>query len=191
MNKLHEVNKLATLKMSQALTKMAKQEVRVKISKAKIKKVEKLEPIIPAEEMVAGIYLPVTGKINGASLLILPKETAFTLCDVMLKKKRGITRKLSAMDKALLKEAGNIISGTYLGVFANKLKIKTVEHLPSLSYAMFGAILSQIITNFAKGAKDALVIEIQFVLTPVKLKGYFLLMFKVEDIKKVLGGVFK
>jgi len=54
---------------------------------------------------------------------------------------------------------------------------------------MFGAIVSQIITNFAQKTENALVIEIEFLFKPEKLKGYFLLLFEVEQFKAMLGSI--
>jgi len=187
MGKLQEINKHAALNASRALSKLINRPVDVQVSKAGVKKVEELAPIIGPEEIVAGIYLPVTGDIKGAALLIFSEETAFTLCDLLVKREPGTTRRLSGLDRSALKEVGNIVSGNYLAVFSNMLQVKTIEHVPSLSFDMFGAIVSQIITNFAQKAEKALVIEIEFIFKPVTLKGYFLVLFGLEQIDVVLG----
>ena len=141
------------------------------------------------EEIVAGVYLPVTGELKGAALLAFPRDTAFSLCDALLKKPPGQIRKLSWIDKAALKESGNIITGKYLAAFSNILKIKIIEHIPNFSFTMFGAMLEQVINAFAKEAREALIIEVQFIFQPKELKGYFLLLFKIEDMKKIGGGI--
>ena len=189
MEKLQEINKDAALNASRALSKLIDRPVDVQVSEAGVKKVEELAPIIGPEEIVAGIYLPVTGDIKGAALLIFSEETAFTLCDLLVKREPGTTRRLSGLDRSALKEVGNIVSGNYLAVFSNMLQVKTIEHVPSLSFDMFGAIVSQIITNFAQKAEKALVIEIEFIFKPVALKGYFLLLFELEQIDVVLGSL--
>ena len=71
MNKLSEINKQAALKASEALSKMISGSVDVEIRKAEIRRIAELSPMIEAEEIVAGIYLPITGQVNGASLLLL------------------------------------------------------------------------------------------------------------------------
>lgn len=185
-SKLKEVNEQAAVNASKALSKLTGRSVEVKIAKVEVKKVEELSPIIGAEEIVAGIYLPVTGDIKGASLLIFPKETAFTLSDLLVKREPGTTRKLTELDESALKEVGNIISGNYFTVLSNMLEIKIVEHIPSFSFDMFGAITSQIIADFAKEAVEALVIEIEFTFEPITLKGYFLLLLRLEEMKVIL-----
>jgi len=54
---------------------------------------------------------------------------------------------------------------------------------------MFGAIVSQIITKFAEKTENALVIEIEFTFRPETFKGYFLLLFEVEQFKALLDSI--
>ncbi len=193
MKKLQEINKQASLSMSRALSGLIDRPVDVRTTKAEVKKVEELSPIIGPEEIVAGIYLPITGDIKGAALLIFPEETAFTLCDLLVKRKLGTTRRLSGLDKSALKEMGNILCGNYLAVFSNTLQVKIIEHIPSFSFDMFGAVISQIITNCAQKVKTVLVVEIEFIFKPETLKGYFLFLFELEHIKATtfFGGIFR
>ena len=106
VNKLCEINEQASVKASQALSKLIDRVVEVEISKAEVKRVENLSPLIGAEEVVVGIYLPVTGDISGAALLIFPKEAAFILSDLLVKRESGTTRKLTPLDEFALKEVG-------------------------------------------------------------------------------------
>ncbi len=186
---LNQVNEQAAQNASRALSKLIDRPVGVGMSKANIKKIEECEPLISQEEVVAGIYLPLTGDIKGAALLIFPKETAFTLSDLLVKREPGTTRKLTELDESALKEVGNIISGSYLTVLSNMLQIKTIEHIPNFSFDMFGAVVSQIITDFAQKVEKALVIEIEFLFEPETIKGYFLLLFMVEQLEAILSSL--
>lgn len=186
-NIFQEINKIASVNTSKALSKLIGKSVSIEIPNAEVKKVENLSPIISPEEITVGIYLPITGDVKGAALLIFPKETAFTLSDLLVKRVPGTTRKLSELDKSALKEVGNILSGNYLAVLSNMMKIKIIEHIPSFSFDMFGAIISQIITKFAQKVEEAFVVEIEFIFKPTILKGYFLMLFELEKIKNTLG----
>ena len=181
-----DINKLAAKSASQALKKLFKQEVALKIPRAKIANIKQLKPMIDPEEMTVGIYLPVTGHLKGASLLVFPKATAFALTDILLKRKQGLIRKLTRLDKAALKEIGNIICGHYFTVFSNMLSIKIIEHLPNFSYSMFGSIISDIITRFSRFTDEALIIEVDIIFKPKVLKGYFLLLFEPVKITQLI-----
>jgi chemotaxis protein CheC len=188
-NKLREISVKAAENASAALSKLVDQKVIVRIIKAEIQNVKGLSPVIGSEEIVAGIYLPITGEVKGAALLIFPRETAFKLSDMLVKRRPGTTRKLTELDESALKEVGNIISGNYFTVLSNMLQVKIIEHIPNFSFNIFGAIVEQIIVNFAAGAEKALVIEIAFTFEPVTLKGYFLLLFELEEIEAILEAL--
>ncbi len=186
---LKKVSRTAADKASRVLSKLVDKEINIEVFKAEVKKVYKLDPIIGPEEVVAGIYLPVKGDINGASLLIFPKESAFEMSDLLLKRNSGTTRRLSELDKSALKEVGNIISGSYFSILANMLQIKIVEDVPIFSFDMFGAIVSEIITKFVQKADKALVIEVLFTSKSKKVKGYYLLLFELEQFDAILGSL--
>ena len=185
-NKITEINNQAALITAGNLTRFLGKHVTVDMSKASLKKMINIGDTFDPEEIVAGVYLPVTGAINGSSLFILPKESAFIMSDILLKRKLGTTRKLTKIDESALKETGNIISGCYLSTLSNTYKIKLIEHIPQFSFDMFGAILSQIISKFAKKADEALFIEIRYNIHPVKIAAYYLLLFDSSDIQLIL-----
>lgn len=174
---------------SKALSKLSGEKVTVEVSKVEITKIQRKFPDIEPETIVAGIYLPITGEVKGASLLIFPEKIAYTLCDVLVKRKPGTTRKLTELDKSALKEVGNIICGSFLTVFSNTLKIKIVENVPSLSFDMFGAVVDVIIAEFAQKAQESLVIEVKFVFEHANIKGYVVLIFGLEEMKAIMKAL--
>jgi len=141
------------------------------------------------ETRVAGIYLPITGEVTGASLLIFPEPIAYTLSDLLVRRKKGTTHQLTELDKSALKEVGNIICGSFLTVFSNTLKIKIVEHVPEFSFDMFGAVVDQIIAEFAKKADEAMVIEVKFNFEHANIKGYVVLIFGIDQMKTILDAL--
>ena len=136
--------------------------------------------------MIVGIYLPIGGDVKGAALLVIPRNTAFALSDMLLKRKQGSTRKLTRLDKAALKEVGNIICGTYFTVFSNMLKIKIIENIPDFSCAMFGAIFSDILARFTSISDEALFVEVNIIFKPKVIKAYFLLFFEPIKMSRLL-----
>ena len=174
---------------SEALRKLSGEKVTVEVSKTKVTKIQRKFPDIDPETIVAGIYLPITGEVKGASLLIFPDKIACSLCDVLVKRKPGTTRKLTELDKSALKEVGNIICGSFLTVFSNTLKVKIVEHVPSFSFDMFGAVVDVIIAELAQKAEKALVLEIKFVFEHADIKGYVVLIFGLEEMKVIMKAL--
>ncbi|MBE3086566.1 MAG: chemotaxis protein CheC [Bacteroidetes bacterium] len=187
--KLARMTNEAARSASRALAKLSGEKVAVVVSKTEITKIQGRFPDIEPETIVAGIYLPITGDVKGASLLIFPEKTAYTLCDVLVKRKPGTTRKLTELDKSALKEVGNIVCGSFLTVFSNTLKAKLIGDVPSLSLDMFGAVVDVIVTGFAKKVEDVLVIEVRFVFEKADIKGYIALIFEFEQMKAIMKAL--
>ena len=187
--KLVKIINEAARNASKALIKLSGKKVNVEVSKAEIVKIKRKFPDIKPETMVAGIYLPVTGDVKGASLLIFPAKIAYKLCDLLVRRKPGTTRKLTELDKSALKEVGNIICGSFLTVFSNTLKVKIIEHVPEFSFDMFGAVVDVIITELAQGAEDALVIEVKFVFEYAKIKGDVIFVFGLEYMHAIIKAL--
>lgn len=184
---LTKITKEATKKASLALLKLTADEASVEFTKIEVGKIQRVFSKIDPELMVAGVYLPITGDVKGASLLIFPKEIAYALCNVMVKRKAETARQLTELDKSVLKEVGNIILGSLLTVFSNRLKIKMIEHLPEYSHDMFGALVDQIITQFIQKAEEVLTIELLFNFkNTAHIKGYVFLIFGTEEIKVLI-----
>jgi len=184
---LTEITKEATKKASLALLKLTGDEASVEFTKIEIGKIQKVFLKIDPELMVAGVYLPISGDVKGASLLIFPKKIAYALCDVLVKRKAETARQITELDKSALKEVGNIVLGSLLTVFSNRLKMKMIEHLPELSHDMFGALVDQIITQFIQKAEEVLTIELLFNFkNTTHIKGYVFLIFGTEEIKVLI-----
>lgn len=189
---LIEISGLAAENASGSLSKLTGETVKVEVSKIEISNTRKSFSGIDPESMVAGVYMPVTGEIKGASLLIFPEKIAFDLCDLLVKRELGTSHQLTELDKSALKEVGNIVCGSFITVLSNTLKIKIIEHIPSFSFDMFGAVTDKIITQFALEEREALVIEVKFVFERIPVRGYLVLMFGLEEMKAIvdaLGGI--
>lgn len=185
--RLEELATEAAINASKAMSKLSGQQVMVEISKIEVTKVRQTFPGVGPESMVVGVYLPVTGEIKGASLLIFPEKLAYALCDLLVRRKPGTTHNLTELDKSALKEVGNIICGSFLTVFSNTLKVKIIENVPSLSFDMFGAVTDQVMAQFAKKAEEALVIEVKFEFEHTDVKGYVILIFGIEEMKALVN----
>jgi chemotaxis protein CheC len=194
---MSEISKQKLMKMtdeagrfaSVALSKLCNAEVSVEATKIDITKIQRGFQDIERETIVAGIFLPISGEVEGASLLVFPEKTAFALCDLLMKREIGTTHRLSELDISALKEVGNIICGSFLTIFSNTLKIKLVEHVPEFSFDMFGAVVDVIGNQFAQKMEDELLIEVKFVFKHAKITGHVALVFGIAEMKAILDAL--
>ena len=185
-DKLKSINTEAALAASSALCKMIGQPVNLRAINTSVIKSNELGSLFEREAVVAATYLPITGDVRGAALLIFTEASAIRLAELLLKKEPGTTKKLSELGCSALQEVGNIICGNYLTVLSNALQAKIVEHVPHFSLDMFGAIMEQVISQFAGDAERAVVVAIEFTTAPVTFTGHLVLLFEFGQIEAVL-----
>ena len=186
---LDDITREAAENTSKALTKLLDRNVSIEFLRVGVKNVDDLCPLIPSEEIVAGILMPVTGEAEGAALLVFPKETALALTEFLTDRASGTAGQLTEFDKSALKEVGNIIAGAYLTVVSNTIAARLIEHVPEFAYDMFGAIISQVVTKFAEDAEDVFIVEVEFAFPPENLRGYLLLVFGKADSERIFGAL--
>ncbi len=189
IEKLTEISRTAAEQASRDLVKLTGKEIDLNISAVDVRKLTALQPALNQEDLVTGIYVPLSGDIAGSALLVLPGESAATLCDVMVGREPGTTRKLTKLDESALEEVGNIVTCSYAAVMSNQLQANVTEYPPVIQTSMFGALLEQCVTNVAQSAETALVVELNLAFRDVTISAYFLLLFEAVQLEAILASL--
>ena len=186
---LREISRTAAEHASAALTKLTVKPVTVEVLKAQVMTVQELWQSFERDGLVAGVSLPITGDIKGESLLVFDQDAAMLLCDVMLKRPSGMPRALSELEESVLKEVGNILTGSYLTVLANRLKMRLIEHVPTLSCQAFGTVLYQATERMGEQSTKALILEVHLIVNMVLVKGKLLLLLALEAVDAIVRAL--
>lgn len=183
---LQDINKQASERVSNAISKLIGKETNVEFVHYEIADAKKIIPVIGSEKMVISIYLPIKVGLSGSSALILHQKDALIFSDLLMKREPGKTTALAEFDKSALKEVGNIILGNYLALLSNTLKTEIIEGMPNYSQGMLGAILEQIAGDTAEEFLKALIVEVQFQIQPLILKGYLYILLEADKINELV-----
>lgn len=168
---LRKISEAGTNNASKALSAMTGRSVGIKTISTNFVQIEKIPQFYGPEEVVTAVYLPITGDINGCSLLVFDKDSAVVVADLLMRKAE-VTEPSIGLYESALKEIGNIMSGSFLNATADMLDVKLVEGIPTLTTNMMGAIMNQIISEFAQTTRQALAIEIGFTIKDVEITAY-------------------
>lgn len=189
--KFEILTKEAAKNASRAMLRLANEKITIKVTHVEIKNVHGSFSEIPPESMVAGIYLPVTGDVHGASLLIFPEEVANDLCNLLFRRSDSVKKEFSELDKSALKEVGNIICGSFLTVLSNTLKIKMIGSVPKFTFDIFGSVVNNLIIEFTQRFEKQLVVGVKFDFEHASVEGYMMIIFGFEEMElvtKVIDG---
>lgn len=140
------------------------------------------------ENLVAGIFMRITGDINGNILLIAPKVNAYNLLKYLLKKEPD-EKGFSAMEESALTEMGNIIASSYVVALSDFTKLSMKISVPSFAYDMAGAILSFPLSLYGYMGDTAFLIETEFAEGIDDLKFHFFLIPDDASLKVLLKAI--
>ena len=141
------------------------------------------------DAMVAGVFLRVYGPAPSSILFLLPRDSAFSLVDMLMGREQGYTTALNSMDESALMEIGNILAGAYLNALSHFTKLTLLPSIPSLAMDMAGAILSVILIQLGEMGDHALVIETEFTTENDGVKGHFFLIPDPGSLSTILAAI--
>jgi chemotaxis protein CheC len=110
------------------------------------------------------------------------------MCNTLLDKQNAV-HGLDQLDRSTLMEVGNILCGSFLTVLSNTMRVKIVEHAPSFSLDMFGAVVDVLIAEMVLMPTEALVIQMRFAFEHARVAGPVLFILGIQDLQTVLEAV--
>lgn len=188
---LREVGNIGAGHAATALSQLIKKKIMISVPMAKVIGLKDVPNLIgDANSIVAGIIMNVLGDINAKILLLLTRESALSLADMLLQKKVGSSKVLSEVGNSAIKETGNILSGAYMNALNEFLGLMLLPSVPNLVFDMASAILTSISDGFEGMSDKILSIETQFSEANDKvIKGYLLLIPDIASVKVLLEAI--
>ncbi len=188
---LKEVGNIGAGHAATALSQLIKKKIMISVPEVKVINLNEIPDLIGnSQSLVAGIVMNVLGDITAKILLLLTREGALSLADMLLQKKPGTTKVLSEMANSAIKETGNILSGAYMNALNEFLGLLLLPSVPNLVFDVAGAILSAVSEGFEGISSKILSIETEFSETNEKvIKGYLLLIPDIPSVKVILDAI--
>jgi len=122
--------------LATSLSKMVNREVKIDIP---VVEMLSLDEIISRasngkQKSVVGIHLNISGDVTGGTLILLPKFSALSFSDLLLKKSIGTTTKIEEMEIRKLREMGVRLCSSYMRVVNEFLGINLACIIPECLY---------------------------------------------------------
>ncbi|MDA2921770.1 hypothetical protein MYX07_00710 [Patescibacteria group bacterium AH-259-L07] len=175
-------------KVAEAFSKLSGSEVQASVSKVETVPLQvSLIRIKPPGGRAVVVYAQLLSGV-GASLLIMSREDALVLVDLLNQQPVGTTGILKDIDRSAIKETLNILSNSYMTALSESANLELRLGVPNM---ITPARLEDIVeTLLEKGASEddiAVIFETILVITQHKVKASLYLMFNerlVELIKE-------
>lgn len=182
MEKLKKITQLSANQSADALTKLTGVTTEITVVNIHFDELNYQFKQLPSDSYVTGIYLPTRGDLTGSTWLIFPKEVAIKLAS-LLTKKTFSSHGFDELEVSALKEAGNIICGSFFSVLSNKLGICVTGHLPLFVFDTLSAVLNQLRLWLSNDEEETtFLIELQLSFEKVDIMGYIIMRMNLSKI---------
>jgi len=176
LSALQEIGNIGSGHAAIALSQLLSRKIMVAVTRVKISDVDEFANIIGKDKLITGVYLRALGDVQGAILLVLEREGALRFSDVLMNYKMGATKILGEMEQSAIKEAGSILSASYLNAISDLMKLTIIPSVPRLIMDKVDIVFESVFDSVLKKSDVLIGIETEFIEASTRIKGYFLFM---------------
>lgn len=189
LDALKEVGNIGAGHGATALSQLVGKRILITVPQASVIPLKDIPKLVgDPNTLVAGLFLTILGDATGKILLLLPRESAVNLADMLLKQPMGSSKILSELGHSAIKEAGNILTGAYLSALNEFLGMLLLISVPTLVFDIAGAVLASA-TQGMEDVDKIVCIETQFIDANQVISGYFLLIPDNISLKGIFQAI--
>ncbi len=189
---LREVANIGAGHAATALSQLTNRTIMISVPEVNITRLEEVpETLGKSDDIIAAVLMHMMGDLTGRTLVIFPRESALTLCDILLRRAPGTTQDFAAMEQSGLKEVGNILSSAYMNALSDFMGMMLVPSVPSLAIDLCGAVLTSTYMNFGYDRDFVFCVETRFLFDDptVKIRGHFLLLPDLASLRAIFDAI--
>lgn len=189
---LREIGNIGAGNAATALATMLNTKVDMTVPKVALVEFSEMGETMGGEEQImAGIYLSISGDITGSIMFLLEEKSAHDLVAKLMGTGDSDFvegQPFNEIEQSALSEIGNIIVGSYLNSLSMLTNLKIIESVPSLAVDMAEALLSVPAIEFGMVGDQMLLIQTSFS-EDTELNGYFVLVPDLPSYSKLLKAL--
>ncbi|ADI73766.1 CheC, inhibitor of MCP methylation [Methanohalobium evestigatum Z-7303] len=189
---LQEAGNIGMGNLATALSKMVSREVKINIPTVEMVSLDQVvkEASEGSQKSVVGIHLKITGDVTGGTVILLPKYSAFSFSDLLLKKPVGKTNKITNKETMKLKEMGLRMCSTYMSSVNEFLGTNLEVSKPEIVVNMDG-VGSSVKEQLQSLADDFIIIRGECTIPTTNSKKHFNMLFEPEASDVIMAAVMK
>ncbi|MCQ6962926.1 chemotaxis protein CheC [Methanolobus chelungpuianus] len=178
--------------LATSLSKMVNREVKIDIP---VVEMLSLDEIISRasngkQKSVVGIHLNISGDVTGGTLILLPKFSALSFSDLLLKKSIGTTTKIEELETRKLREMGVRLCSSYMRVVNEFLGINLSIGDPTMDVNMEG-VSDFIKKEIGQLADEFIVVKGECYIPSTNSRNEFNMLFEPEASDIIMAAIMK
>ena len=184
---LKEIGSIGGGNAATALSSMLSAKVNMALPRVEIVGFnEAIEKMGHPEDVVAAIFVEMSGEIHGIMLFIVPQEFSDDILFRMLGKTRAELLELEEIDTSVLTEIGNIVISSYVTALSSLTNVEVELSVPQFTVNMLGGILSVPIAMMGQHSDKIMMITGDFKIDGKALDSTMLLLPDVESLNVLM-----
>jgi chemotaxis protein CheC len=192
LDAFREISSIATCQAATSLSTMLSRRVDITVPNVMMEALDKVPELLGgAEKPVSAIHFSVTGQISGTVILAFSSNESLRLANVLTGQHVERIEHLDEMGISALRELGNILTGSFVKVLADGLKVKFSYSVPGFAYDMLGAVLDEMLARLSLETGSAVIMESEFIVRQEIYRGHLIFILSpraVNEIIKALGN---
>mgnify|MGYP000852637497 FL=1 len=136
------------------------------------------------DEVVAGIFMQISGDVTGHMAFILPIESAHTMVEMLTQRKGTDEEIFDELGRSALEEIGNIMITSYLNALSALTDLVMSPSIPALAIDMAGAVWESVLAG-ALVDEAVTIIRTDFSADGVDIGGNIVLLPDEEEFQKI------
>lgn len=190
LDALKEIGNIGAGHAATALSMLLNKTIKINVPKARIVPFDEVcNSAGGPENIVVGIFLRITGHINGNILIMMSQEDANIIANMLLHQANSRSESPIEMQKSALLELGNILGSSYMVAMSDFAKIPIKVSVPSIACDMAGAIISFPLSLYGYMGETAFLIDTEFIEGLDGTKLHFFLIPDDESLKLLLEAI--
>lgn len=187
LDALKEIGTIGSGHAALALSQLIAQKVNMAVVKVEIVPSDGFNQVVGGPQTLgATIYIQMLGELRGGVILFFKRQDSLRLIDTLLRREKGKTAMLSEMGISAIKEAGNILAGSYLSAMSSVVPFKLALSTPKFAFDLIGAVMEGVFEEIMQPEKSCLSLVTEFIESNMQIHGYFVLLPKKEALEKIL-----
>ncbi len=184
MNTFFTAAKAGVRKAAEAVSLMSSSTVRMDVISAGVAPTSRLSEVAGnPEDLVAGVYIQVTGTVPGHALLVFSYDSALQLVDMLTGQHSGTTVRLDEMEASVIQEVGNIVTSSYLNAISDFFGWSLLPSPPSVAVDMAAAVVDSVLLSTGHFDEETISIVTKFAGRKQAMRGCFLYIPEVQQTK--------
>lgn len=189
---LQEAGNVGMGHLATALSKMVNREVKINIPSVEKPPLEQIveQTTQGTQKSVVGMHMDITGDISGGLLLLLPKYSALSFSDLLMKKPIGTTTTIEDVHKMKLGEMGIRLCSAYIKVVNEFLGINLKPEKPDVVVNMNG-INDFIAEQIGTIGDEVIMIKSECLIPSTNSKNEFNMLFESTASEVIMAAIMK